>query len=159
MTRSGNSKASLNFYDYAEEIMSEEMVINWLKEDTNHGVLRVYQPGSTYSELVKCTLDTDAEVVMSKCVASELCIHHSGKLMESLSLDCYPLEIQNSFLQAIGYSSLERIQLEGTKEDLHYMFKLTAGTAVSIICINWFENMRSASTSKVLVHMFVCKLS
>ena len=128
MTRSSSPKASLNFYDYAEEILTEEMVLNWLKEGSSHGVLRVYQPGSFYSELVKCTLETDAEMVMSKCVANELCIHHSGKLRESLSLDCYPLEIQNSFLRALGHSSPEKIQLEGMKDDLHYMFKLTAGT-------------------------------
>lgn len=127
LTRSSSPKGSLNFYDYAEEIVSEEMVLNWLKKDSSHGVLRVYQPGSAYSELVKCALETDAEMVMSKCVANELCIHYSGRLTESLSLDCYPLEIQNGFLQAIGHSSPEKIQLEGMKEDLHYMFKLTAG--------------------------------
>lgn len=133
VTRSGASKVSLNFYDYAEEILSEEKVISWLEMDTSHGVLRVYQPGSTYSELIKCTIETNAEMVMSKCVATELYTHLSGKLTEALPLDCYPLEIQNCFLQAIGHSSPERIQLEGIQEDLHFMFKLTAGRVMSMV--------------------------
>lgn len=77
------------FYNYVDETdykESEEQLSDWLKDYRTRGVIRycreliqlsqpapppfqpcrVFQPGSTYSELIKCDIDTTAETVMAK---------------------------------------------------------------------------------------------
>ena len=118
---------SLKFYDFAEDIQDEKDLHEWMKKGLNHGAIRVYQPGSTYSELINCDTETTAEIVMSKCVTNDLYVYYAGQSSEPLGYDSRPLEIQNKFLQSLGYTDPERIQFEGTREDLAYMFKFVAG--------------------------------
>lgn len=125
---------SLNFYDFAAETIQDEKDLQtWIKEDPNRGAIRVYQPGSTYSELTRCDAETYAEVIMSKCVTSDLYVYYAGQSSEPLGYDDRPLAIQNRFLRSLGYEEPERIQFEGTREDLVYMFKFVAGK--NMMCI------------------------
>ena len=126
MSRSRN--ISLNFYDFAaNELQDEKELQIWIKEEPNRGAIRVYQPGSTFSELTKCDTETFAEVIMSKCVTNNLYVYYAGHSSELLGFSHRPLEIQNKFLRSLGYEDPERIQFEGTREDLVYMFKFVAG--------------------------------
>ncbi|XP_019862356.1 PREDICTED: PH domain leucine-rich repeat-containing protein phosphatase 2-like, partial [Amphimedon queenslandica] len=126
MSRSRNF--SLNFYDLAvDDSHDEEELKRWIKEDPSRGAIRVYQPGSTYSELTQCDTETHAEVIMSKCVTSNLYVYYAGHSSEPLGYDDCPLKIQNKFLKSLGYDDPERIQFEGTRDDLLYMFKFVAG--------------------------------
>ena len=118
---------SRNYYEVAEEVHSEEELSSWLKEDRKHGALRVYQSGSTYSDLIRCKDDVSAEVVMSKCVATELYIDYAGQSLEPLAVDSKPLEIQKKFLRSLGYVDHSRIQIEGMHKNLATMFKFVAG--------------------------------
>ena len=118
---------SLNFYDFADDVQDEKGLQEWIKEGPNRGAIRVYQPGSTYSELIKCDTQTHADIVMSKCVTNDLYVYYAGQSSEPLGYDNRPLEIQNNFLYSLGYTDPQRIQFEGTREDLVYMFKFVAG--------------------------------
>ena len=116
-----------NYYDFAEEVQNEDELKIWLKGGSNRGALRVYEPGSTYSELIKCTANTSAEVVMTKCVATELYVNYAGHSLEPLTTDSKPLKIQEDFLRSLGYVDSSTIQLEGINENLSHMFKFVAG--------------------------------
>lgn len=119
---------SKNYYEVAEEVQSEEELQAWLKEGRNHGALRVYQSGSTYSDLIKCTDQVTAETVMSKCIATELYIDYaSGHSMEPVTVDSKPLDIQKKFLRSLGYIEHSRIQKEGMSKNLSPLFKFVAG--------------------------------
>lgn len=119
---------SKNYYEVAEEVQSEEELKAWLKEGRNHGALRVYQSGSTYSDLIKCTDVVTAETVMSKCVATELFIDYAcGHSIEPVTIDSKPLDTQKKFLRSLGYVEHSRIQQEGMAKNLSTMFKFVAG--------------------------------
>ena len=118
---------SLKFYEFAEEVQTEENLKEWLKGGDDRGVIRVFQPNSTYSDLIKCNATTTAELVVSKCVATELYIDHAGQSLELVPLTSNPLRLQERFLRSIGFKDPERIKLEGLKDNLSYMFKFIAG--------------------------------
>ena len=118
---------SRNYYDVAEDVQSEEELETWLKEGRKNGALRVYQSGSTYSDLIKCTDDVTAETVMSKCVAIELYMDYAGQSLEPLTVDSKPLEIQKKFFRSLGYVDRSRIQREGMHKNLATLFKFVAG--------------------------------
>jgi PH domain/leucine-rich repeat-containing protein phosphatase len=118
---------SLKFYDFAEGVQDEKEMQQWIRENPNRGAIRVYQPGSTYSELIKCDTESTAEEVMSRCVTNDLYVYFGGQSLEPLGYESKPLSIQNEFLKSLGYSNFQRIQFEGTREDLVFMFKFVAG--------------------------------
>ena len=118
---------SLKFYEFAEEVQEEDNLKEWLQGGKDRGVIRVYQPNSTYSDLIRCDAATTSELVVSKCVATELYIDHAGQSLELLSLESNPLKLQEKFLQSIGFRDPDRIKLEGLKDNLSYMFKFIAG--------------------------------
>lgn len=123
-------KVSLNYYDNAGEEdadCNETEILAWVSEDETRGVVRVYHPGSTFSELVKCYVGTNVETVISKCVAEELRVHYGNHRSQILDFDSCPLETQNQFLKDIGHFDVARIQLEGSQPDLCHMFKFVAG--------------------------------
>lgn len=125
-----SKKVPLNYYDNAGEVSTdgdEIDILAWVSEEEDRGVLRVYQPGSTFSELVKCTLKTDTELIVSVCIAEELRVHYGNNSSQILDFDASPLEEQNRFLRAIGHRDPARIQWEGIQRDLGYMFKFVAG--------------------------------
>lgn len=118
---------SLMFYEFAEEVQDEDNLKEWLQGGEDRGAIRVYQPNSTYSDLIRCDTAMTSELVMSKCVATELYIDHAGQSLEPLSLESNPLKLQENFLQSIGFRDPDRIKLEGLKDNLSYMFKFIAG--------------------------------
>lgn len=129
-------KVSLNYYDHAgdeDTDCNETDILVWVSEDETRGVVRVYHPGSTFSELVKCTVSTDVETVISRCVAEELHVHYGNSRSQVLDLDSCPLETQNQFLRDIGHSDVARIQLEGIQSDLCHMFKFVAGRSWCVL--------------------------
>ncbi len=57
----------------------------------------------------------------------ELYIHYGNKLVRRVRLDEHPLQLLIRFLQEIGHSSPQRLQVEGMNEDLAPLFKFVAG--------------------------------
>ena len=131
-------KVSLNYYDYAgeeETDCSETELLAWVSEGEERGVVRVFHPGSSFSELIRCTKTTDVEKVLSKCVADELYVHCGNQKSQVLNFDTNPLAIQNQYLADIGHFDAARIQLEGVQNDLCHMIKFVAGENSELTCL------------------------
>lgn len=123
-------KVSLNYYDHAGEEdtdCNETELLAWVSEEETRGVVRVFHPESSYSELIKCTMTTTVEEVLSKCVAEELHMHCGDNKSQVLDFDSCPLSIQNQYLANIGHFDIARIQLEGVQTDLCHMIKFVSG--------------------------------
>lgn len=120
---------SINFYEYADAAQesSEEGLSTWMGQNPRRGVIRVYQPGSSYSDVVQCTTETEGDEVMGRCLASELYIHYGTSLIRQVHVWDKPLQMQNEFLKSLGFSNMRRIQKEGMKKDLAPLFKFVAG--------------------------------
>ena len=52
---------------------------------------------------------------------------YGSKRVRKVGLTEHPLQIQLRFFQELGHSSPARMQLEGLKEDLPFLFKFVAG--------------------------------
>lgn len=120
---------SINFYEYADSAQesSEESLSTWMGQDPRRGVIRVYQPGSSYSDVVRCTVDTEGDEVMGRCLVTELYLHYGTGLIRQVNVWDKPLLMQNEFLKSLGFSNIRRIQKEGMKTDLAPLFKFVAG--------------------------------
>lgn len=71
----------------------------------------------------------------SRCLAKELYVHYGSKRVRKVQLDEHPLQLQLRFLQELGHSNPHRMQLEGLKEDLPYLFKFVSGRmAIELYC-------------------------
>jgi hypothetical protein len=71
-------KEVTNFYDYAGEgEEGEEDMEKWILQQPNRGAIRVYQPGSTYSEPVCCSTDTTADTIIAR-------LRQNFRLLQSL---------------------------------------------------------------------------
>ena len=68
--------------------------------------------------------------LVARCLAKELHIHYGSGQQRSVRFDDRPLEIQNQFLQTLGYTDPQRIQLEGLSTDLGPLFKFVTGAVV-----------------------------
>ena len=118
-----------SFYQFVDEYQPEnanEDLLDWLDRDKDNGVVQVYTPGSSYCDLVKCTVSTTTETIMAKCLAKELYVQYGGRVRKLDAVD-HPLHVQNEFLRSIGYEERKRIQLEGISPELGCLFKLVAG--------------------------------
>jgi hypothetical protein len=121
-------KEVTNFYDYAGEgEEGEEDMEKWILQQPNRGAIRVYQPGSTYSEPVCCSTDTTADTIIARCLAKELVVHYGSGQNQWIRFDQKPFEIQNRFLRSLGYTDPQRIQLEGLSSDLGHLFRFVTG--------------------------------
>ncbi|KAL5466748.1 hypothetical protein EMCRGX_G030897 [Ephydatia muelleri] len=120
---------SINFYEYADSAQEsdEESLSSWMGQDPRRGVIRVYQPDSSYSDVVRCTLDTEGDEVMGRCLVAELYIHYGTGLVRQVHVWDKPLAMQNEFLKSLGFSNMRRIQKEGMRKDLAPLFKFVAG--------------------------------
>jgi hypothetical protein len=121
-----------SFYQFVDEYQPEnanEDLLDWLDRDKDNGVVQVYTPGSSYCDLVKCTVSTTTETIMAKCLAKELYVQYGGRVRKLDAVD-HPLHVQNEFLRSIGYEERKRIQLEGISPELGCLFKLVAGLEV-----------------------------
>ena len=125
----GRELTSDSFYQLVEQYEPEdadEDLLEWLSGSIENGVVQVYTPGSTYCDLVKCTICTTAETIMAKCFSKELYVHYGGR-MRKLNPEDRPLYIQNEFLRLVGYDDHKRLQLEGISPELGPLFKFVAG--------------------------------
>lgn len=127
----GRELATHNFYEYAdgggEDELDGEQLVDWVKEDPSRGIIRVYQAGSSYFELMRCTTETTAESILARFFAKELFIHYGSSVVRRVLLDEAPLRLQNAFLGGLGYCNPHRIQTEGMEEELTPLFKFVAG--------------------------------
>lgn len=140
---------SINFYEYADSAQenNEESLSSWMGQDPRRGVIRVYQPDSSYSEVVQCTLDTEGDEVMGRCLVAELYIHYGTGLVRQVHVWDKPLQMQNEFLKSLGFSNMRRIQKEGMRKDLAPLFKFVAGKCFRVFFFLTAKQMRFAPHS------------
>ena len=118
-----------SFYQFVDEYAQDdtgEDLLEWLEGSLVNGVVQVYTPGSTYCDLVKCTVNTLAETVMAKCLSRELYVQYGGRVRK-LDTEDRPLHIQNEFLRSIGFEEHWRVQMEGISPELGPLFKFVTG--------------------------------
>lgn len=128
-TRGHEVTQDSKFYQFVDEYQQDEDhedLLEWLEGSPEHGVVQVYTLGSTYCDLVKCTVHTLAETVMAKCLSHELHVQYGGRVRK-LDVEDRPLHIQNEFLRSIGYEEHRRVQLEGISPELGPLFKFVTG--------------------------------
>lgn len=117
------------FYQFVDEYQPDETgedLLEWLEGSPENGVVQVYTPGSTYCDLVKCSVHTHADTIMAKCLSRELYVRYGGRVRR-LDMEDRPLHIQNEFLRSIGYEEHKRVQLEGISPELGPLFKFVTG--------------------------------
>ena len=117
------------FYQFVDEYQQDETgedLLEWLEASPDNGVVQVYTPGSTYCDLVKCSLNTPADTIMSKCLSRQLYVQYGGRVRK-LDTEDRPLHIQNEFLRSNGYEEHKRVQLEGISPELGPLFKFATG--------------------------------
>ena len=57
-------------------------------------------------------------------------MHYASKRVRKVMLDEHPLQLQLRFLQELGHTNPYRMQLEGLREDLPFLFKFVAGVSI-----------------------------
>ncbi len=118
-----------SFYQFVDEYAQDdtgEDLLEWLEGSPANGVVQVYTPGSSYCDLVKCSVNTLAETVMAKCLSHELYVQYGGRVRK-LDTEDRPLHIQNEFLRSIGFEEHWRVQMEGISPELGPLFKFVTG--------------------------------
>ncbi|KAK2192238.1 hypothetical protein NP493_36g04045 [Ridgeia piscesae] len=110
----------------------EVNIKEWLESDVGSGFIRVYPPNvNSYatSYLIPCTLTTTAHQVclMLGISLNSLHVQYNGDIIQRLDTYEHPLMMQNEYLVGIGYCDLDRIQEEGTNEDLGYLIRFYYG--------------------------------
>jgi len=126
-----------NFDQNNEQGGTEDELLTWIRQDPTRGVVRVYRPEGTFSDLVKCTLMTPAGTIMSKCLSKELYVVFSGHHVKKLSSIDYPLSIQSDYLRMVSYSDAKRIQEEGYHLELANLIKFVTGKHLSsYVCMS-----------------------
>ena len=108
----------------------------WLESDVGSGFIRVFPPNvNSYatSYLIPCTLTTTAHQVclMLGISLNSLHVQYNGDIIQRLDTYEHPLMLQNEYLVSIGYCDLDRIQEEGTSEDLGYLIRFYYGMCAS----------------------------
>lgn len=98
----------------------------WLSSDSSHGFIRIYSHTSS-SVIVPCAISTTVAkiAVILGVTQNSLFVQCHGDVTRRLYSDENPLSIQNEYLMNIGYSDGDRIQEEGTSEDLQYLIKFS----------------------------------
>ena len=107
-------------------------IADWIGADVGSGFIRVYPPNvNSYatSYLIPCTLTTTAHQVclMLGISLNSLHVQCNGDIIQRLDTYEHPLMLQNEYLVGIGYCDLDRIQEEGTCEDLGYLIRFYYG--------------------------------
>lgn len=123
---------STEFYDNFDQSNEQDgndddELLSWIRQDPTRGVLRVHRPEGTFSDLVRCTLQTSADTIMSKCLTKELYVIYAGHLVKKLNAADFPLRIQSDHLRMVGFSDERRIQEEGCHPELAQLIKFVTG--------------------------------
>ena len=116
-----------NFDQTNEQDGNDDELLSWIKQDPTRGVLRVHRPEGTFSDLVRCTVQTPADTIMSKCLTKELYVVYAGHFVKKLNVADCPLRIQSEYLRMVGYSDEGRIQEEGRHPELAQLIKFVTG--------------------------------
>lgn len=117
-----------NFDQTNEQDVSEDELLSWIRQDPTRGVLRVHRPEGTFSDLVRCTLQTPADTIMSKCLTKELYVVYGGHFVRKLASADFPLRMQSDYLRMVGFSDEQRIQEEGHHPELAQLIKFVTGS-------------------------------
>jgi len=117
-----------NFDQTNEQDASDDELLVWIRQDPTRGVLRVHRPEGTFSDMVRCTLQTPADTIMSKCLTKELYVVFSGHFVKKLSSADFPLRIQSDYLRMVGFRDEQRIQEEGRHQELAHLIKFVTGS-------------------------------
>ena len=117
-----------NFDDQTDEQDgNEDELLSWIKQDPTRGVLRVYRPEGTFSDLVRCTQKTPTDTIMSKCLTKQLYAIYGGHFVKKLTAADFPLKIQSEYLRMVGFTDEQRIQEEGRHPELAQLIKFVTG--------------------------------
>ena len=125
---------STEFYDNFDQNNEQDgnddddELLSWIRQDPTRGVLRVHRPEGTFSDLVRCTLQTPADTIMSKCLTKELYVVFGGHLVKKLNAADLPLRMQSEHLRMVGFSDERRIQEEGCHPELAQLIKFVTGS-------------------------------
>ena len=63
---------------------------------------------------------------------NSLHVQYNGDIIQRLDTYEHPLMMQNEYLVGIGYCDLDRIQEEGTNEDLGYLIRFYYGKSSGV---------------------------
>ena len=118
-----------NFDQTNEQDGNDDELLSWLGQDPTRGVLRVHRPEGSFSDLVRCTQQTPADTIMSKCLTKELYVIYAGHFVKKLTSADFPLRMQTDYLRMVGFSDTQRIQEEGRHPELAPLIKFVTGIA------------------------------
>ena len=145
---------STEFYDNFDQINEQDgnddcdELLSWIKQDPTRGVLRVHRPEGTFSDLVRCTLLTPADTIMSKCLTKELYVVYAGHFVKKLTAADFPLRMQSEYLRMVGFSDDRRIQEEGHHPELAQLIKFITGIASRTISVH----------KAIISHIIICTI-